>query len=419
MPDWKACEGQLDGKYPLERCVYSDNESALYLTASGGAAVRIRRADPAQAAEIVGHWNRVKRFPHPNLISVDAAGTSELNGESVAYLVMEHAEENLGDVVCARTLTPEECRAMLLPVATALDYLHRRGLAHGAVKPSHIFAIGDTVKLSSESVAEGDTADDIRGLGLTVVEALAPRNGTASDAADRTAELPPPYDSIAIGCLNPDPARRWTADRVIAPLRPAERASTPADPQPARRPGVRRLAIPAGLAAVTIGILVGVVFRQSDAPPPSSVVREPAAPPPRFDPEPAPVTPPPAAKTAEAPPRPAPPAAQPSREAPSTGADRLVMENGVANRVVPDVPQRARNTITGKPFVTVRVTVNPAGDVSDAAVEHTFSSYFSKLALEAARKWKFAPQDGAAARRWNLRFEFTRANTRATAQPAP
>jgi protein TonB len=171
-----------------------------------------------------------------------------------------------------------------------------------------------------------------------------------------------------------------------------------------------------------IGILAGVLLRQSDAPKPlpSAVVREPepVAPPPTVDPQPAPVTPPPATKTPAAQPRPTPPAAPPTRDTASSGADRIAPDNGVVSRVVPEVPHRARSTITGKPFVLVRVTVNPAGTVTEAGVERTFSSYFSKLALEAARKWKFVPEDGAAARRWNLRFEFTRSDTRVTAHRA-
>ena len=47
--------------------------------------------------------------------------------------------------------------------------------------------------------------------------------------------------------------------------------------------------------------------------------------------------------------------------------------------------------LTGKPAVVVRVTVNATGDVTQAVVERSFSPYFSKFALEAARQWKFIP----------------------------
>ena len=94
------------------------------------------------------------------------------------------------------------------------------------------------------------------------------------------------------------------------------------------------------------------------------------------------------------------------------------MEDGVAHRVMPDIPPGARKTITGKPAIVIRVTVNPAGNVTDAVVERTFSPYFSKFALDAARQWKFIPDDRTTPRRWTLRFEITPANTQVVARRA-
>jgi len=406
MPDWKAFEGQLlDGRRPLDRYCGGDDESAVFLT--GPFAIRIRRVAPEEAAEVVGRWNRVKRFPHPHLIRIEEAGTSELAGEPVAYLVMERAEENLADVLFDRPLQPDEARAMLLPVATALDYLHRRGMAHGNLKPSHIFAIDDTVRLSSESVAEGDPAPDIHALGQTLIDALDPRTGVPHGAAD----LPAPFNAIAAGCLDSDPARRWTADKVASRLRPSEPAATPAAAAaPAATPSrsrstLRRALGPAALAAIALGIAAGVMLRRTDAPP-RAVQSAPSPTPAAAVPRPAPV------ESAAASPKPGP------SPRPDTTRDRLVMEDGVALRVMPAVPEQARKTITGKPFVSLRVTVDPAGNVTDTAVERTFSPYFSKLALEAARKWKFVPEEGASSRNWTLRFQFTSSNTQVVARRA-
>jgi outer membrane biosynthesis protein TonB len=59
--------------------------------------------------------------------------------------------------------------------------------------------------------------------------------------------------------------------------------------------------------------------------------------------------------------------------------------------------------------VAVRVLVDPAGNVVGEFMESTGpSAYFSRLAGEAAGKWKFAPTDAHGARVWLLRFEFTR-----------
>jgi TonB family protein len=87
-------------------------------------------------------------------------------------------------------------------------------------------------------------------------------------------------------------------------------------------------------------------------------------------------------------------------------------------RVTPNIPPKARDTIQGKPAVVVRVTVDPMGNVTEAALERSFSPYFSNFALQAARQWKFVPKEGASAREWILRFQFTPTNTQVLAERA-
>ena len=152
-------------------------------------------------------------------------------GEPVSYLVMQQAEENLAEILRDRPLTTDETREMLLQVASALDYLHSQGMAHGDVNASNIVAIGDTVKLSSESIAEGDAAADVRALGFTLIHALTQREETrAHDNMESAVDLPAPFDEIAKGCLNPDPALRWTANEIIARLRCLSTPDRPASP---------------------------------------------------------------------------------------------------------------------------------------------------------------------------------------------
>jgi serine/threonine protein kinase len=205
MPDWKNCEGQLlDGKYLLERLVSGDEACALFRIGFGSTAVKIRRADAAQAASLVQRWNRVKLLRHSHLLQLDAAGVWVMAGEPVAYLVMQQAEENLAEILRDRSLTTDETRDMLLQVSSALDYLHSQGMKHGDVNASNIMAIGDTVKLSSESIVAGDAAADMRALGFTLIHALTQREETlAHDDVDPTVDLPAPFDEIVKGCLNP------------------------------------------------------------------------------------------------------------------------------------------------------------------------------------------------------------------------
>jgi TonB family protein len=411
MPDWKECEGQLvDGKHHLERYVRGDERSALFRSASG--AVRIHRADAAQAALLIDRWNRVKLLRHPHLLEIQHAAASEIAGEPVAYVVMEHAEENLAEILDGRPLTTEETGDMLLPVAAALEFLHSRGMAHGDLKAANIFAIGNTIKISSDSVAEGDPAADIRALGFTLIHALTQQaNPPASDVRELALSLRFPFGEIATGCLHPDPAQRWTASRIVQRLSAPAPAPAPAPPKaaiPFRPPPPKRrsLAAPVGVALAGVAVLAAVMIRRPEAPPPAPVEPQPQ-PPAAVAPATPAVTP--APKTA-------PPAPVRSNDQAQSTRDRLVIENGVTRRVLPDVPAQARNTLDGRPAVVVRVTVDPPGNVTEAAVQRSFSPYFSKLALQAARQWKFVPEEGASPREWTLRFVFTRANTQATAQ---
>jgi TonB family protein len=108
---------------------------------------------------------------------------------------------------------------------------------------------------------------------------------------------------------------------------------------------------------------------------------------------------------------------RPAERAQST-SDRLIIENGVTRRLLPNIPEKARNTIQGKPTVVVRVSVDPKGNVTKAALERSFSPYFSKFSVQAAQQWKFIPDKGASLREWILRFEFTRTSAQAVAQKA-
>jgi TonB family protein len=410
MRDWKDCEGQLlDAKYPLEQYIGGDETSALFYSGVMRAAIRIRRADAAQRAALLAHWDRVKLLRHPYLQEIEAAGASVLAGEPVAYLVMENGEENLGEILQQRPLTTAEAREMLMPVASALSYLHHRGVAHGDVKASNVLAIANTVKLSSDSAFDGDPAQDIRALGLTLIHALTGRLETP--AAD--VELPAPFAEIARGCLDPDPTVRWSADQVVASLKPAESTALPLPSSPSQsakrapaKPMLRRLAAPACLA-IGVAVATGLVMRWMDhRPRPTSESR----------PTTAAVAAVPVPSETTALPKTFTPV--PLKPKPESSRDRLVMKDEITHRVLPKVPEKARNTIDGNPAVVVRVTVDAAGTVTKAAVERSFSPYFSKLVLDAARRWKFVADDHAPAREWVLRFDFTQTKTEAVARRA-
>jgi outer membrane biosynthesis protein TonB len=92
----------------------------------------------------------------------------------------------------------------------------------------------------------------------------------------------------------------------------------------------------------------------------------------------------------------------------------------VLHEVIPDVSQDILNKIRGHIDVTVRVLVDPSGDVVGEFLERPGPSrYFARVAGDAAVEWKFAPADTKGARVWLLRFEFTGSGATVEASAAP
>jgi TonB family protein len=94
------------------------------------------------------------------------------------------------------------------------------------------------------------------------------------------------------------------------------------------------------------------------------------------------------------------------------------VKGAVAERVLPDVPRSASRTLHGKVEVRIRVTVDPSGDVSNAAFDSPgVSKYFANLALQAARNWRFKSaqiDNQAVSSVWILRFRFRKTGTDVT-----
>ena len=118
-----------------------------------------------------------------------------------------------------------------------------------------------------------------------------------------------------------------------------------------------------------------------------------------------PDTPPPAQKAAEP--------AQTASSASNTGTvNSKAVAAAVVHQEIPKVSRSARQTIHGHVRVAVRVTVNSSGAVvSEVLAEPGPSRYFARLAVKAARKWKFSHGQDQASRQWLVRFVFSRDGT--------
>jgi TonB family protein len=96
----------------------------------------------------------------------------------------------------------------------------------------------------------------------------------------------------------------------------------------------------------------------------------------------------------------------------------------VLEQVLPDASAKALATIHGVVRVSVRVQVDPTGNVSEAALDSAGPSrYFADLALQAARRWQFtSPEVGghSVPSEWLIRFHFTPSGPKAIpSQTAP
>ena len=169
---------------------------------------------------------------------------------------------------------------------------------------------------------------------------------------------------------------------------------------PARRPvnkGAVLLTF-GGVAALLVWIGIKVFGAPESAPLPTAPVATPA-------PAPAPSEPAPIVSKAPAPAAEPPPVTTP---APKFST----------NEVIPDVPRSARETIRGTIRVVIRVIVARDGTVIAATSDIPGPSrYFERLALQASRKWTFAPSDSDEQRVVLVRFSYTRSGTTARASP--
>jgi len=100
---------------------------------------------------------------------------------------------------------------------------------------------------------------------------------------------------------------------------------------------------------------------------------------------------------------------------PSAASTSGVVRAKVLQQILPDAPQKARDTIRGKVRVSVKVHVNESGAVTEASFAAPGPSpYFADRALKAAQLWKFTPAklDGRnVPSDWLLRFEIDPAST--------
>ena len=249
---WTSWQGHvINGAFRLRRFLGSSDHSAVFLsdfTARAGAEVALKLVPAAatRSAVQLADWRSAAGLAHPHLLRLLGTGECELSDRAYLYVVMEYAEQNLGQLLRHRALTESEAREMLQPALQALAFLHSHNMVQGQVKPANLLAVGDQLKLASDTIrgiteagagrntvsvydppeaqdGSYSTAGDVWGLGVTLFEALtrsAPLNVDERTAASVLPhEFSPALRELVTACLSRRPYDRPKVAEIESWLR--------------------------------------------------------------------------------------------------------------------------------------------------------------------------------------------------------
>jgi TonB family protein len=239
------------GRYLLGNYLGGTDHGSVFATEivharAQNAAIKVIPAAGLDSDRQLARWKRAAALSHTNLLKILDYGKCELEGAGYLFVVSEFADEDLGDILPQRALNAEETRGMIEPVIETLAFLHQQGWAHTRVHPGNVLALGDQIKLSSDSIAPMDemlgiaakaegfaapewgsvgatAAQDVWSLGASVVAAMTQKPPAFREAGglELGVEIPEPLAGIAREALKTEPAQRITIAGIRAKLNPA------------------------------------------------------------------------------------------------------------------------------------------------------------------------------------------------------
>ncbi len=263
MDFWEQFAGRVIDGWVLGRVLHANGPIAIFAVQREGrdepGAMKVLLLRPVQIDDQLRQWEETAKLEHPNLLRALAHGSTELEGATAAYIVTELADDDLSTAVRDRRLTEKETAEVLEPVLAAVSYLHSKVIVHGRIRPTNVLALGDSVKLSSDSLLpEGQApvyarasdghdapelnksvvplaAGDVWSIGALICEALTQRTTPGADGKLPGAYGDGAYHDIIDHALREDPDQRWSLSEIRARLKgpvtaPPVAAATPIVP---------------------------------------------------------------------------------------------------------------------------------------------------------------------------------------------
>ena len=237
MQFWNELEGKTTEEgYRLGRLVRSEGRTAWFETETGGTAsqpaILSLTESLTDADEVIARLQAAQRLQQPALMTIRKIGRVRLDQTPFIYALMEHADQNLADILRGQTLSRDEAHQVAETMVAALTAIHQQGLVHGRVEPASLLAVGEAVKLRSDCLQTpgGTRAGDVAGIGETLFQAFTQRKPSSAEDA-RINRIPAPFAEIVRNTLS----ARWGLAQVAAVLKPATTpaAGTAAMPRPA------------------------------------------------------------------------------------------------------------------------------------------------------------------------------------------